>query len=208
MRMRKKPNLAARLEKCAHLIVESPEPLRGCWLDEYRYGELHLEIGCGKGRFTVETAKSYPNVLLIALEKLADAMIIALENAAAEEIKNVRFMNTDAENLADFFAPGEVSRIYINFCDPWPANRHAKRRLTSRRFLEIYKKMLRQSGEIHLKTDNLALFEYSLAEFERGGFTILEESRDLHGKGSAGIMTDYEMKFHKMGQPICFCIAK
>ena len=202
MRLRRKKNLAARIKRCAHLIAAEPEAFRGRWLEEFGYEELHVELGCGKGRFTVETAKSQPGILFAALEKLADAMIVALERADAEGIMNLRYINAYADYLTDYFAPGEVSRIYINFCDPWPSNRHAKRRLTSRRFLEIYKQILRPGGELLFKTDNLPLFEFTLREFERYGFKTSEVAYDLHKDGPVGVMTDYELKFYTKGLPI------
>ena len=205
MRIRKKPNLAARMEKCRHLLISDPETLRGRWLNEFGYSELHIELGCGKGRFTVDTAKADPYVLIVALEKSADAMITALERAAAESLQNVRFLNVLVDNIADYFAPGEVSRIYLNFCDPWPSNRHVNRRLTSRLFLDLYSRTLRPDGELLFKTDNLPLFKFSLREFERAGFEILEVEYDLHKDGAAGVMTDYEIKFHNQGMPIYKC---
>jgi len=224
MRMRKKPNLTSRMEKCAHLLVDEPGVFRGRWLsilpehsqtvlpepgyDEFKYGELHIEPGCGKGRFTVETAKAGSGILFAALEKSANAMVIALERAAAEGLQNVKFINALADNLTEYFAPDEVSRIYLNFCDPWPSNRHAKRRLTNRRFLELYLQVLRPGGEIHFKTDNLPLFEFSLKEFEYCGFEALEISRNLHKYGPAGVMTDYELKFYSQGLPIFKCVTR
>ena len=191
------------MERCAHLLAAQPESLCGRWLSEFPYGELHIELGCGKGLFTSQTAKSSPDVLVAALEKSASAMIIALERAAAENLRNVRFINALADNLDVYFAPGEVSRLYINFCDPWPSNRHAKRRLTHRRFLELYARILCPGGELFFKTDNRALFDFSLHEFDCGGFRLLDCTRDLHINGPVGIMTDYEMKFHAQGLPIC-----
>ena len=232
MRMRKKPNLSSRMEKCSSLLVTDPSALRGRWLsfaqdqprivqpqgktslpngkepDAPMYGELRIELGCGKGRFTVETAKAEPSVLLVALEKSADAMVIAMERAAADEIQNARFVNAFADDVLSYFAPEEASRIYLNFCDPWPSNRHAKRRLTHRRFLELYAQILRPRGEVHFKTDNLPLFEFSLREFAQLGFEVSEETRDLHKDGPVGVMTDYEMKFFNQGLPICRCVAK
>ena len=208
------------MEKCAHLLVSKPEDLRGRWLGVSGYDEMHIELGCGKGRFTVEAAMAAPRVLMVALEKSANVIVIALERAAREGgyqnderregseptprecVQNVRFINALADDLTDFFAPGEASRIYINFCDPWPAKKHAKRRLTGQRFLELYKQVLRPGGEIHFKTDNLPLFEFSLSELERCGFDLLSVSRDLHKDGPVGIMTDYEMKFVEQGLPI------
>ena len=199
MRMRRKPNLEPRMEKCAHLIVAQPIKLRGEWLKGSGYDTLHVELGCGKGRFTAEIAKQAPGALLAALEKTANVMVAALERAVREDVQNVRFVNALADFLPDYFAPDEVSRIYINFCDPWPTNRHAKRRLTGQRFLEIYKQVLRPGGEIFFKTDNLPLFEFSLDEFKHCGFTLVEETRDLHKNGPVGVMTDYEERFHNRG---------
>ena len=208
MRMRRKPNLAARIERCAHLLVTKPELLQGHWLDEFGYRELRIEIGCGKGRFTVETAKAKPDVFFVALEKSENVIVIALERAAAEGLQNVRFINALADDLMDFFALEEVSRIYINFCDPWPSNRHVKRRLTEQRFLELYRKILVPGGEVHFKTDNLPLFEFSVREFRRNNFELLEIIRDLHKNGPVDIMTDYEKKFYEQCLPIFKCIIK
>ena len=203
MRMRKKPNLQPRMEKCAHLMVHDPKSLRGQWLHELPHKELHVELGCGKGRFTAETAEAAPDTLLVALEKSADAQIIAIERADNAALTNVRFMNVLVDYLPDYFAQDEVGRIYINFCDPWHSNSHRKRRLTHSGFLELYKRVLRPGGEIHFKTDNLPLFEFSLREFESCGFAATEVTRDLHANGPVGVMTDYELKFHTLGHPIC-----
>jgi len=207
MRLRKKPNLYKRMERCAHLLIADPAAFCGHWLREYRYKDIHIELGCGMGRFTTEIAKSEPDIFFVALEKTADAMIVAVERAADMEIDNVRFMNAYADNLMDYFASDEVSRIYINFCDPWPSNRHIKRRLTNPLFLDIYKQILRPGGEIYLKTDNVPLFEYSNKELGRAGFTVKEAVYDLHKDGRGGIMTDYELKFHSRGVAICFARA-
>lgn len=207
MRMRRKANLLSRIERCEQLLVAEPETLRGRWLDEYGYDELHVELGCGKGLFTVETARCNPRTFIIALEKISNVLVIALERAEEESLKNVRYINRLADDLADFFAKGEVSRIYINFCDPWPANRHKKRRLTGQPFLELYRQVLHPGGEVHFKTDNLPLFEFSLSEFERCGFILSEITFNLHEHGSVGIMTEYETKFHEQGLPIYRCVA-
>ena len=120
MRMRKKPNLQPRMEKCAAVQIAEPAALRGKWRESFPGKSLWLEIGCGKGRFTVGTAKENPGAELIALEKVEDAMVIAMERACAEEIGNVRFISMDALKLREVFAPGEVERVFVNFCDPWP----------------------------------------------------------------------------------------
>jgi len=195
------------MDLCAHLLVAAPETLCGRWLKEYNYNELHIELGCGKGGFTVETAKKEPDILLVALERISNVIVIALERTEQAGIKNVRYVNKPADYLTDYFGKGEVSRIYINFCDPWPANRHKKRRLTGQSFLEMYKHVLCPDGEIHFKTDNLPLFEFSLEELDRCGFTLSEVTYNLHEHGVVGVMTDYETKFHEHGLPIYKTIA-
>jgi len=202
MRMRRKPNLAARISRCSDYLITEPGALRGSWLNKFGFAELHIEIGCGKGRFTVESAKAEPEVLFAALEKTDNVLVIALERAAEAGLGNIRYINAYADYLTDYFAPGEASRIYLNFCDPWPASRHAKRRLTCRRYLELYSQVLCPGGEIHFKTDNLPLFEFSLSEFELCGYTLLDITRDLHRHGPVGVMTDYEQKFHSQGTAI------
>ena len=208
MRMRKKPNLIPRMERCAAMLIPDPAAMRGHWKDEMPQArELRLEIGCGKGRFTVETAAAEPDVLFVAIERVADAMVIAMERANALGLANVRFIDADAERLPDYFAPGEVRRIYLNFSDPWPSNRHAKRRLTHTDFLMRYRQVLPEKGEIHFKTDNKGLFEWSLFQFPKAGFALEQVTRDLHKDGVCGVMTDYEEKFHAQGVPIHRCVA-
>jgi len=208
MRMRKKKNLDLRLENCAPILIENPAELRMCWLSNREEGELHLEIGCGKGKFTVETAEANPNILQVAVERERNAMVIAMERALGAGLSNLLFIDADARHLAELFAPGEVSRIYINFPDPWPGDRHAKRRLTSPLFLELYKEILKSGGEIHFKTDNRPLFEYSIKQFPLCGFVLENVTTNLHTPEPCGIMTNYEQKFHELGTPICRCVAR
>ncbi len=209
MRMRKKPNMPRRIEKCGGIYIGNPEDYHGKWLETFpEYKELQLEIGCGRGRFTAETALTMPETLLVAIERVREAMIIGMERAAREGIPNIRFIDTDAAMLRFIFASGEVGRIYLNFCDPWPSNGHRKRRLTHEGFLDIYKDILRADGEIHFKTDNDGLFDYSLGQFLKCGFELEDVTRDLHGGGMVGIMTDYEMKFHEQGVSINRCVAR
>ena len=208
MRMRKKPNLIPRMERCAAVQEKHPETLRGHWLDGSRYTGLYLEIGCGKGRFTAGTAADLPQILYVAVERVPDAMVVAMERVYDAGLSNVRFIDTDARRLGELFAQGEADRIYINFCDPWPSRRHAKRRLTSPDFLRLYEQVLRPGGEIHFKTDNAPLFEYSLQCFNERGWSLSEVSRDLHANGPVGVMTDYEQKFFAQGVPINRCVAR
>ena len=208
MRMRKKPNLIPRMERCARVWITDPEERRGHWRELMPEADaLHLELGCGKGRFTAETAASMPNTLFIAVERVPDAMVIAMERVCALDLHNVFFVDGDAAQLPSFFAPGEVERIYINFCDPWPGNRHAKRRLTHPNFLRLYRQVLAEGGGIHFKTDNRDLFEWSLLQFPEAAFSLHAITRDLHANGICGVMTDYEEKFHNLGTPINRCEA-
>lgn len=208
MRMRKKKNLVPRMERCAALLVPDPYSMRGQWrslMPDAR--ELRVELGCGKGRFTAQTAAAEPDVLFVAIEVVPDAMVVAMERCRAEGLPNVFFVDANADQLPAFFEPGEVNRIYVNFCDPWPSNRHAKRRLTHGNFLRLYRRVLNPGGQIHFKTDNVPLFEFSVEEFPQFGFTLSEVTRDLHGNGPVGVMTDYEEKFHQLGTPINRLVA-
>ena len=208
MRMRKKPNLIPRMEACGGLVISDPKERRGHWRELMPHArEVHLELGCGKGRFTVGTAQADPEVLLIAVERVPDAMVIAAERAREMGLTNVFFIDADAANLEEYFAPGEVDRIYVNFCDPWPGARYAKRRLTHPGFLLKYRKVLGDGGQIHFKTDNHDLFEWSLFQFPKAGFDLSEVTRDLHADGVRGVMTDYEEKFHNLGTPINRCVG-
>lgn len=209
MRMRKKKNLIPRMEACASWQVKEPKLLRGSWRSLMPAAkELRVELGCGKGRFTCQTAAAEPEVLFVAVERVPDAMVIAMERARDMELHNVFFIDGDAAYLAELFAPDEVDRIYINFCDPWPTKRHAKRRLTHRNLLEVYRSVLPDGGEIHFKTDNIGLFAFSILEFPAAGFSLREVTHDLHEHGVQGIMTDYEEKFHNMGTKINRCVAE
>ena len=203
MRMRKRPNLAPRMEKCAALIIEDPAALRGKWLEAIPgFQRLHIELGCGKGRFTAMTAAADPSTLFIAVERVPDAMIIALERVKDLGLQNVRFISADAAGLPDMFAPGEAERIYINFCDPWPKSRDAKYRLTAPGFLRLYADVLPLGGQIHFKTDNRPLFDWSEEQFADEGWALSQVTRDLHRNGPSGVMTDYEMKFYDQGVKI------
>jgi len=209
MRIRKKPNLIPRMARCAHVQIEDPAALKGAWLQcNPGFGELWLELGCGKGRFTADTAEQNPEALLVAVEKVPDVMIIGMERAADRGLKNVRFIDTDVLALPVIFGQNEVDRIFLNFSDPWPKSRDAKHRLTSPGFLEIYESVLKPEGEIHFKTDNRPLFEYSVETLEKEGWMISELNMDLHANGVVGVMTDYEAKFHEQGVKINRLVAK
>ena len=201
MRMRKKPNLIPRMERCAALQIMQPETLRGRWAEEFAgYKELRLELGCGKGRFTCEQAAREPDILLLALERVPDAMVVAMERALAEEIPNVRFLDRDAALLPELFAPGEIRRLYINCPDPWRKSRQFKRRLTAPAFLERYAALLPEGGQVWFKTDNEPLFQWSLESFESCSWTLSDMPEGTP-------MTDYEAKFTEQGLPIYRVVA-
>ena len=216
MRMRRKKHLDTRMDLVAERVTNmqqtdrrfgaSDEQHTLCYAD--LFGNDHpveLEIGCGKGKFTVETAALEPDVLFVAVERVQEALVLAMEKALSMGLKNVYFLSIDAAKLEEYFAPGEVDLIYLNFCDPWPRKKNAKRRLTFHTFLKSYQRVLRLNGEIHFKTDNAPLFEWSLGEFEACGLEIRNLTRNLHENGPVGIMTGYEEKFYALGTPINRC---
>lgn len=209
MRMRRRHNLQPRMERCDAIWIRQPETYLGNWRSLMPGADtLHVEIGCGKGKFTVETAKANPNMLLIAVEKVPDAMVVAMELAQREGVSNVYFVSGDAANLNDMFAPGEIDRIYLNFSDPWPRKKNAKRRLTHRAFLARYARVLPLGGRIDIKTDNQSLFTFTLEELaDCGLYGVGAVTRDLHAHGPVGIMTGYEERFFQEGKPICRCEA-
>ena len=208
MRMRKKKNLQPRMEACQSLWITDPFGHKGHWHELFPQArEIRVEVGCGKGRFTAETAAAEPDVLLIAVEKVPDAMVVAMERCRDAGLKNVFFVDGDAATLPEMFQSGEIDRIYINFCDPWPKSNQAKRRLTHGNFLKIYRQVLKMGGQIHFKSDNDKLFAFSVEEIPQFGFTLSEVTTDLHANGPVGVMTDYEAKFYAEGKNINRCVA-
>ena len=196
------------MEQCAKLLIQNPTEYRGRWRKlKPDAQEVRLELGCGKGRFTAETARQNPQALYIAVERVPDAMIVAMERVRDLGLDNVYFIDGDAALLREYFAPDEVDLLYINFCDPWPSSHHARRRLTHENFLILYRGILKEGGEIHFKTDNKPLFEYSLFQFPKAGYQLSQVTRNLHEHGVQGVMTDYEEKFHSLGTPINRCVA-
>ena len=206
MRMRRMKNLEPRMEKCAEYRIETPETMKGSWRSlKPGCTALWVEVGCGKGKFTVETAAANPDVLLIAVERVREAMVVAMEKAQAMGLKNVFFIDMDVAEIESIFDGFEIDRLFINFPDPWPRKKNAKRRLTHRGFLDKYCRVVRTGGEIHYKTDNAPLFEFSVEEFAACGLQVNNLTRNLHENGIVGIMTGYEEKFHAMGTPINRC---
>ena len=186
-------------------FVDNPASYKGRWRE--RFGNdhpLHVEIGCGKGKFITTMAERHPEINFLAVELQAEVILRALQRTEGREIHNLVFVQHNAAMLTDLFAPGEVSLIYLNFSDPWPKKRHAKRRLTYPSFLAIYRQVLKPDGEIHMKTDNEKLFEFSLNQFAAEGFQLRNITFDLHNSPFAAdnVMTEYEERFTAKGQRI------
>ena len=206
MRMRRMKNLEPRMAACAALRIAEPATMKGSWRSlKPGCAQLWVEVGCGKGKFTAETAQANPDVLLIAVERCREAMVVAMEKAKAMGLTNVFFIDMDVANIEEIFAGQEIDRLFINFPDPWPRKKNAKRRLTHRGFLDKYCRVVRTGGEFHYKTDNAPLFAFSVEEFEACGLEVKNLTRDLHANGIVGIMTGYEEKFHALGTPINRC---
>ena len=197
MRMRKKKNSEARVLACREYMIHNREEL----LLYQKQFPCALEIGCGKGGFITQMAERYPDRFFIALEVSTGALITAMESAKAKGIENIRFINANAVTLGELFEKGEVNTIYLNFSDPWPKARHAKRRLTYRSFLQSYRDILPDDGTIIFKTDNRDLFDFSLEEFEACGMKTDEITYDLHNSiyNADNIMTEYEKTFSEKG---------
>lgn len=206
MRMRKKKNLDGRLLACAPVMVEQPQDYRGAWHTLFGAEKpLHLEIGCGKGRFILELARRHPEIHFVAVEREEGALVVATEGAMRLGLANLRFLSFDAAELGQIFAPGEVDRIYLNFSDPWPPNRQRRRRLTHADYLDVYDSILKEDGDLHFKTDNQRLFEWSLSSICEYGWLVQNISLDLHASAwnAENIMTEYEEKFSQQGFRIC-----
>ena len=205
MRMRKKKNFDTRLERVSERLVKAPEEVKGRWNEVFgNSNPIHIEIGCGKGKFIAEMAKINKDINYIAIDVIADVLLMALEKTAEEEYHNLRYMIFDASKLGDCFAEGEIERVYLNFSDPWKKNKQAKRRLTHANFLSIYKSFLQKGGFICFKTDNRSLFEFSLNSVAADrDFKMQNITLDLHNSGFEGnVMTEYETKFSEQGMPI------
>ena len=207
MRMRKKKHGAERISACSDIIIENTAINDENLPEIFKSSEkkpLYLEIGCGKGSFVCGLAATEPDVNIIALERIADVAMLAMEKCKAAELTNVRFIVGDVATLWDIFSDGSVDRIYLNFSDPWPRAGHAKRRLTHRNFLTQYLRILKPDGAIFFKTDNRGLFDFSLEEFEAMNFDLRNLTYDLHNSqwAEGNIMTEYEKNVSEKGFPI------
>lgn len=199
MRMRKRAHLSERIDGCGDYIIETADELYGFSGDK----SLCIEIGCGKGRFITETARLNPDSAHLAVEQCENVAILAAESAKKAGIENLRFSMKNVALLDDIINEGSVKRIYLNFSDPWPKKKRAKRRLTHPDFLKLYKKWLTPDGEIFFKTDNAPLFEFSLNSFAGEDFLLSNITFDLHSSDFEGnVMTEYEERFVNEGKPI------
>lgn len=179
----------------------------GTWKNIFGNGNpVHIEIGMGKGKFIHAMAKSHPQINYVGIEKYSSVLLRAIQKMEQEELPNLKFLRMDAENITAVFAPDEVDRIYLNFSDPWPKDRHAGRRLPSREFLARYDVVLKREGRLEFKTDNRALFDFALGELAPAGWKAETVTYDLHADPvlmEENVMTEYEEKFSAMGNPIC-----
>ncbi len=191
----------------SNLVIHEPEKVKGTWREIFGNDKpIHIEIGMGKGKFIHEMAKLHPEINYIGIEKYSSVLLRALQKMEAEPLDNLLFIRMDAENIAEVFAEEEVDRIYLNFSDPWPKDRHAKRRLPSKEYLARYDLFLKKDGVLEFKTDNRGLFDFALEELEPAGWKAKQVTFDLHGDEEmmqGNVMTEYEVKFSSMGNPIC-----
>ncbi|MBE7010719.1 MAG: tRNA (guanosine(46)-N7)-methyltransferase TrmB [Ruminococcaceae bacterium] len=210
MRMRKKKHLKERLADCADLIISDIMRYNGDIQSVFQNSNpLHMEIGCGKGAFILETAKRHPDINFIAVEKNYNVLILAAEKIKDAGLSNVKFIAGDANLLRAFETRTKCDIIYINFCDPWHKNSYRRRRLTHAQHLMLWEKLLHENGEIHFKTDNKNLFEFSLNSFSEYDMKLKNITFDLHNSAykDENVMTEYERLFSAQGQPIYRCEA-
>ena len=207
MRQRYKPWAKDKLLANPYYCIQEPATKKGSWNEVFgNNNPIHIEVGTGKGQFINGMAAQNPNINYIGIELAERVIVTALDRLLDSQLPNVKLLNVNALELPNIFEKGEVSRVYLNFSDPWPKKRHEKRRLTYKTFLDLYKGILPENGEIHFKTDNRGLFEYSLVSFSHYGMTLNEVSLDLHNSEMEGnIMTEYEQKFSAKGNPIYRC---
>lgn len=211
MRLRRKPWVDEAIHEFDDFVVsrdqEIGEEKQGKWSEIFgRQAPLHVELGTGKGDFITQLAERNPEINYIGIEAQQDVLYSAAKKVAEKGLTNVRLLVFDINHIENIFAADEVDRFYVNFCDPWPKKRHAKRRLTHVGFLEKYRKLLKKPGELHFKTDNRPLFDFSLEQFEEAGLKVQDVSFDLHAENRPdNIMTEYERKFSGFGEKINRC---
>lgn len=200
MRLRKVKNAFETLSEDTKYFVINPKDYKGKWNEVFHNDNpIHIEIGCGKGQFMMGLAAHFPDINYIAIEKYDSVLVRTLEKVSEADLPNLRIVLLDALMLEEVFAKEEVKRIYLNFSDPWPKKRHAKRRLTSSIYLNIYRALLPENGEIFQKTDNRGLFESSLESFSQNDWYMSNISLDLHKEEIFNITTEFEDKWSKLG---------
>lgn len=216
MRLRNIPGAKEAILESPY-VVQEPENCRNNWENVFpEKNPLHIEVGMGKGRFLMDMARLHPDVNYIGIEMYDSVLLRAVQkreemHEEGDNLPNLLFMRMDARELPLVFGEGEVQKIYLNFSDPWPKARHAKRRLTSREFLARYEQILEKEGTVEFKTDNRELFEFSLEEVKEQGWELIASTFDLHNQKEmmqGNVMTEYEEKFSSMGNPICKLICR
>ena len=209
MRLRHVPGAEQRIEESAYIVQKAVDG-KNQWPEVFgNENPIHLEIGMGKGKFLMELATANPQINYVGVERYSSVLLKAIQKQEVLQLPNVRFLRIDALELPELFGRGETERIYLNFSDPWPKERHAKRRLTSPRFMKVYDYILSAGGTVEFKTDNERLFEYSLESIPQEGWKIIMATRDLHHSiyAANNVMTEYEEKFAAKGNPIFKLIA-
>lgn len=189
-------------------VVHEPAEYKGKWSSDIFNNEnpIYIEVGMGKGKFIMALAKENPDINYVGIEKYSSVLLRAIQKMESDPIPNVKFIRMDAEDITDVFDKEEIDKIYLNFSDPWPKDRHAKRRLPSRQFLARFDQILKSDGVIEFKTDNRDLFDFALEEVPEAGWKIVDHTFDLHNEprmNEGNVMTEYEEKFSAMGNPIC-----
>ncbi|MCM3162781.1 tRNA (guanosine(46)-N7)-methyltransferase TrmB [Metabacillus litoralis] len=210
MRLRNKPWAGEFIAEHSDYAISNPENYKGKWHEVFgNQNPIHIEVGTGKGQFLAGMSQQNPNINYIGIELFDSVIVAAIQKAVDKQLSNFKLLNVNAKNLTEYFDQGEIDRVYLNFSDPWPKTRHAKRRLTYKSFLQMYENVLVKGGEIHFKTDNQGLFEYSLISFSEYGLRLKYISLDLHKSDFEGnVMTEYEEKFSEKGQRIYRVEAK
>ena len=211
MRLRNVPGAREVMVENQYVFTE-PEGMKGTWSEVFNNDNpVRIEIGMGKGRFVSTLAQLNPDINYVGIEKYSSVLLRAVEKQDELNLPNLRFIRMDAEAITEVFDRGEVDRIYLNFSDPWPKDRHSKRRLTSRQFFERYNIILKKDGQVEFKTDNTELFNFSLEQVKEAGWYLEKYTYDLHHQeemNAGNIMTEYEEKFSLKGNPINKLIAR
>lgn len=211
MRLRNVPGARDIMEASPYVFTR-PQGMAGTWAAVFGNSQpVHIEIGMGKGRFITSLAQMNPHINYVGIEKYSSVLLRAVEKQEELELPNLRFIRMDAENITEVFGKGEVGRIYLNFSDPWPKDRHAKRRLTSRTYFERYDTILAPDGQVEFKTDNRALFDFSVEEVKDTKWELALITYNLHGDESlceGNVMTEYEARFSQEGKPIHKFVAR